>query len=62
MRTYLMCDLCVLLGAAALVAEGQEQPKPPAKPPAKAKPKAKAKTPAPPKETGPMLPPLADIT
>ena len=62
MRTYFIYGLCVALGAAALLAEGQEQPKPPAKPKAKAPAKPKAKTPpAPPKETGPQLPLLADV-
>jgi hypothetical protein len=62
MRTYLIGWLCVSLGAAALVAVGQDQPKPPAKPKAaaKAKPKPKAKTPAKPKDEGPALPVLAD--
>ncbi len=59
---YLIIWLCVSLGAAALGAEGQEQPKPPAKPkaPAKAKAKAKPKTPPKPKDEGPALPELTD--
>ena len=58
MRTCLIGWLCVALGAAVLVAAGQEQPTPPPKPkaPAKAKPKTPAK--AKPKDEGPALPEL----
>jgi hypothetical protein len=59
MRTPLIALLCVALGSGWLVAEGQDQPKPPAKPKAKAA-KPKAKTPAKPKDEGPTLPELAD--
>ena len=58
MRTTLIGWLCLSLGAAALVATGQDQPKPPAKPKAPAKPKSKA--PPKPKDEGPALPELKD--
>ena len=60
MRTYLIGWLCVSLGAAALVAAGQDQPKPPAKPKAAAKPKSKTPAKPKPQDEGPALPELTD--
>jgi len=61
MRKHLIGWLGVALGAAVLVAAGQEQPQPPAKPkaPAKARPKTASKPK--PKDEGPALPELTGI-